>query len=109
MEKQSTKQLRILPLCLIAIVAIFTFGFLIKMSFEMRAEEYYQDHQGKIYGREYIENGIIFDVPKTGDPSREAAVVKFPNHAVIPGQRRNSVTGLSKIDRQTVGFLIRIS
>lgn len=84
MEKQSTKQLRILPLCLIAIVAIFTFGFLIKMSFEMRAEEYYQDHQGKIYGREYIENGIIFDVPKTGDPSREAAVVKFPNHAVIP-------------------------
>ena len=51
MEKQSTKQLRILPLCLIAIVAIFTFGFLIKMSCEMRAEEYYQDHQGKIYGR----------------------------------------------------------
>ena len=25
------------------------------------------------------------------------------------GQRRNSVAGLSKIDRQTVGFLIRIS
>ena len=27
----------------------------------------------------------------------------------IQGQRRNSVAGLSKIDRQTVGFLIRIS
>lgn len=40
MEKYSTKQLRILPLSLIAIVAIFTFGFLIKMSFEMRAEEF---------------------------------------------------------------------
>ena len=26
-----------------------------------------------------------------------------------PGQRRNSVAELSKIDRQTVGFLIRIS
>ena len=84
MEKHSTKQLRILPLSLIAIVALFTFGFLIKVSFEMRADEYYKDHQGKIYGREYIENGIIFDVPKADDPSREAAVVKFPNHAVIP-------------------------
>ena len=28
---------------------------------------------------------------------------------IIPGQRRNSVAELSKIDRQTVGFLIRIS
>lgn len=28
---------------------------------------------------------------------------------VKTGQRRNSVAGLSKIDRQTVGFLIRIS
>ena len=28
---------------------------------------------------------------------------------LIMGQRRNSVAGLSKIDRQTVGFLIRIS
>ena len=27
----------------------------------------------------------------------------------MKGQRRNSVAGLSKIDRQTVGFLIRIS
>lgn len=34
------------------------------MFFEMRAEEYYQDHQGKIYGREYIENGIFLMFPK---------------------------------------------
>ena len=33
----------------------------------------------------------------------------LPFFGQILGQRRNSVAGLSKIDRQTVGFLIRIS
>lgn len=37
-----------------------------------------------IKGREYKENGIIFDVPKKEDPSRDAMVVSFPNRAVIP-------------------------
>ena len=37
-----------------------------------------------IEGREYQENGIVFDIPKEGDPSRDATVVTFPNHAVIP-------------------------
>ena len=37
-----------------------------------------------ITGREYQENGIVFDIPKEGDPSRDATVRSFPNHAVIP-------------------------
>ena len=37
-----------------------------------------------ILGREYQENGIIFDIPKEDDPSRDVRVVSFPNHAVIP-------------------------
>lgn len=38
----------------------------------------------KITGRQYEQNGIIFDVPKVDDPSRDATVVSFPNRAVIP-------------------------
>lgn len=37
-----------------------------------------------INGREYQENGIVFDIPGQDDPSRDAEVVRFPNHAVIP-------------------------
>lgn len=37
-----------------------------------------------ITGREYQENGIVYDIPKEEDPSRDATVVSFPNHAVIP-------------------------
>ena len=36
-------------------------------------------------------------------------VLKIDARLLLTGQRRNSVAGLSKIDRQTVGFLIRIS
>lgn len=45
----------------------------------------YSGKRLQINGREYIDNGIVFDIPKVGDPSREATVVSFPNRAVIPG------------------------
>lgn len=38
----------------------------------------------EIQGREYEEDRIIYDVPKRNRPSRDAAVVYFPNNAVIP-------------------------
>ncbi len=54
-----------------------------------KLDSYYPDsvpaNEYKINGWEYKENGIIFDIPKAGDPSRDATVVSFPNNAVIPG------------------------
>lgn len=51
----------------------------------------------EIQGREYEQDGIIYDVPLVNDASRDAAVVYFPNNAVIP----------SYIDVQGVRYTVR--
>ena len=51
---------------------------------------------------------ISFFINKSNDLGIEGLQM-FDEPGENMGQRRNSVAGLSKIDRQTVGFLIRIS
>ena len=88
MKRQSTKGMRLLPLCLVMSIGFFSIPSLFRgFSSEVNAtvtNPAPPHYEYTINGREYKENGIIYDIPKADDPSRDAEVVIFPNRAVIP-------------------------
>lgn len=88
MKRQSTKSMRLLPLCLVMSIGFFSIPSLLRgSSSEVNAtvtNHAPPHYEYTINGREYKENGIIYDIPKEDDPSRDAEVVIFPNRAVIP-------------------------
>ena len=78
---------RLLPLLVTVSIVVAIFVTAVGIPYNLYANPDSMQPNAKGYtinGREYQENGIIFDIPKEEDPSRDATVVSFPNHAVIP-------------------------
>lgn len=90
MKREYSRRVRLHQICfMMSFVSVLAFVF-IGTSHQLHAITPdpplpIPENDYKINGREYIDNGIVFDIPKVGDPSREATVVSFPNRAVIPG------------------------
>lgn len=87
MEHRSMKKMRVLPLCAVAFMAsAFLYVLMTGVSPDVCAATNTPARTGdyEINGREYEQDGIIYDVPNVDDASRDAAVVYFPNRAVIP-------------------------
>lgn len=87
MEHKSMKRMRILPLCAVAFMAAASLSVLLSgnssgLNAATNAPARSGDYQ--INGRVYEQDGIIYDVPKEDEASRDAEVVGFPNRAVIP-------------------------
>lgn len=61
---------------------ILLFGHFLELNAALSKPPQKGDYE--INGREYEQDGIIYDVPKENEASRDAAVVYFPNRAVIP-------------------------
>ena len=85
--KTILNKIELLPLLVTASIVVALFVMFFEPSHNMYANPKLKQvdiGDYTITGREYKENGVVFDIPKEGDPSREAAVVSFTNHAVIP-------------------------
>ena len=80
--------MRLLPLGFVLSVAtVFVsmlFGVLCQAVNASPSEPGTRQRDYTINGREYQENGIVFDIPKEDSQSRSAEVVCFPNKAIIP-------------------------
>ena len=87
MGHRSKKGMRVLPLCTVALMAAASVSTLLSgASPAVNAATAAPARTGdyEINGREYERDGIIYDVPNENEASRDATVVRFPNHAVIP-------------------------